>query len=69
MLEDNKWVLRTGILTCIKKGIEVANIQTHAKVDTLRHSYATQIIQSGVDIKIVQEMLIHASLKTKEFYT
>ena len=51
------------------KAIEISNIQTHATVHTLRHSYATHMIQSGIDIRIVQELLGHASIKTTEIYT
>lgn len=56
MLEHKSVGIRNGILICIKNVVEVANIQTHATVHTLRHSYATHIIQSGVDIRIVKEM-------------
>ncbi|MBK7741782.1 MAG: tyrosine-type recombinase/integrase [Saprospiraceae bacterium] len=48
---------------------EKAGITTHTTVHTLRHSYATHLIPGGTDIRTVQELLEHRSLKTTEIYT
>lgn len=53
----------------LKKSLANAKIKTEGTVHTLRHSYATHLIQSGVDVRIVQELLGHENIKTTMIYT
>lgn len=53
----------------LKKSLANAKIKTEGTVHTLRHSYATHLIQSGIDVRIVQELLGHENIKTTMIYT
>lgn len=52
-----------------KKALQNAKINKEASLHTLRHSYATHLIEQGIDIRIVQELLGHKNIKTTQVYT
>uniref|UniRef100_UPI0038B5DD59 tyrosine-type recombinase/integrase n=1 Tax=Pyrinomonas methylaliphatogenes TaxID=454194 RepID=UPI0038B5DD59 len=53
----------------MKKAVRAAGIHKHASIHTLRHSFATRLLKSGDDIRIVQELLGHKDVKTTVVYT
>ncbi|RZK50335.1 MAG: site-specific tyrosine recombinase XerD [Pedobacter sp.] len=60
---------RISIFNLIKSLAEKIGLNKNVSPHTLRHSFATHLIEGGADLRAVQEMLGHASITTTEIYT
>ena len=53
----------------LKNAMSKAGVLSKGSVHTLRHSYATHLIKSGIDVRVVQELLGHNDIRTTMIYT
>lgn len=60
---------RQGAWLVIQAAAERAGLTAHVSPHTFRHSFATHLLQGGADVRVVQELLGHASVATTQIYT
>ena len=60
---------RQGAWLILKETAEAAGLSSDFSPHSMRHSFATHLLQGGADIRVVQELLGHASIATTQVYT
>jgi len=66
---ENRRLSVRSIENIVKKYIKIAGLPVMMSPHSLRHSYATDLLANGVDLRLVQEFLGHRNIATTQVYT
>jgi site-specific recombinase XerD len=67
--QTSQFMHESGVQRAFRAALQESGVKKNATVHTLRHSYATHLLEAGVNLRIIQGYLGHASPKTTAIYT
>jgi site-specific recombinase XerD len=68
-LMDRHHLHESGVQKAVKQAARATNLTKRIGCHTFRHSFATHLLESGYDIRTIQELLGHEDVKTTMIYT